>query len=63
MKHHLVSALLAGAVGLVWGYFEDLQRGDVGWFFGRILFCAVLGFMSSYLRRRGHKDTPHPAAK
>ncbi|MCV2350467.1 hypothetical protein [Paucibacter sp. Y2R2-4] len=54
MKHHLISALLTGLVGAVWGYFADLQQGEVAWFYGRILFCAGFGFMSSYLRRRGN---------
>lgn len=37
-----ISAILIGLlIATVWGYFADLQNGQVGWFIGRLIFVPL----------------------
>ena len=42
MKPYVVVAAIAACVAAVWGYYADLQHGDVGWFVGRIVVVTLI---------------------
>ena len=48
MRKHLVLTSAAVLFAAVWGYFSDLQRGQTGWFVGRLIFIGSIAFLSSY---------------
>lgn len=49
MIRSVVTILLVAAV---WGYFADFRSGQIGWFIGRLAFCAAVAVVFSYLFRR-----------
>lgn len=43
----LSTFIIMMAISVIWGYFEDLRNGKIGWFIGRILFTIVF-FLLAY---------------
>jgi len=46
------SVAIALMVAAIWGYFVDLSTGQVGWFIGRLVFCATVAVAGCYLFAR-----------
>ncbi|QIW88800.1 hypothetical protein P59_203 [Bacillus phage P59] len=44
----MVPYIVALIIAVVWGYFQDLKRGQVGWFVGRIVFMMIVVFILDY---------------
>jgi hypothetical protein len=38
----MVPYICALLVSVIWGYFADLKRGEVGWFIGRVCFVMLM---------------------
>jgi hypothetical protein len=41
--------IIAFIVSVIWGYFSDLKRGEVGWFIGRVVFVMTATFIADSL--------------
>ena len=41
MKNYLLPFLVGLIVAAIWGFFSDLQNGEVGWFIGRLVFTPL----------------------
>lgn len=41
MKAYIPGFICGLLIAVVWGYFSDLQNGQVGWFIGRLVFVSI----------------------
>ncbi len=56
------SVVTAVMIAAVWGCFADLSSGQVGWFIGRLMFCAAVALACSYLFGRAPSKDPKATA-